>query len=123
MKKRIIVSDDNDDTLYLMVTILQNAGYEVIGLNNGISIMEGLYGHPDLFILDNEMEPYDGIAIGKFLKSTADASSVPVMMVSGNHASQEAATAAGIDLFLTKPVNTQLLISSVSKLINAQQVS
>ena len=117
MKKKIIVSDDNEDLLYLMVTILQNGGYDVLGLRDGRVIMEGLYDQPDLFILDNEMEPYDGIAITKYIKSKPGGHSVPVMMISGSAGADEAAAAAGIDLLLTKPVNSALLLLSVRKLI------
>jgi CheY-like chemotaxis protein len=119
MKKKIIVADDNDDALYLIVTILQNKGYEVLGLKDGSVIMEGLYDQPDLFILDKEMEDYDGMTITKFLKSKPEGHSVPIIMLSGAPTTNEAAAAAGIDLFLTKPVNAQLLLLSVNKLISA----
>lgn len=119
MKKKIIIADDNEDSLYLMVTILQKHGYEVLGFKDGTVIMDGLCEWPDLFILDKEMDYYDGMAIAKHLKSKAEGKPVPVMMVSGSTTPKEAVTAAGIDLFLPKPFKAEHLLASVNNLIRA----
>jgi CheY-like chemotaxis protein len=116
MKKKIIVAEDDNDTLILLVTILQGHGYEVLGLPSGDLIMEGHCHLPDLFILDKEMELNDGIAVGKFLKSNSETQLIPVMMVSGFAVENEAKD-AGFDSFLSKPFRTQSLLTSVDTLL------
>jgi DNA-binding response OmpR family regulator len=116
MRKKIIVAEDDNDTLTLLVTILQENGYDVLGLPSGDLIMEGHCHLPDLFILDKEMEFNDGIAVGKYLKSQAGSNQIPIMMVSGFTTEREAKD-AGFDLFLSKPFQAKTLLSSVEFLL------
>jgi DNA-binding response OmpR family regulator len=116
MKKKIIVAEDDNDTLTLLVTALQDSGYDVIGLPSGDLIMEGHCHLPDLFILDKEMEFNDGVAVGKYLKSHPQSGQVPLMMVSG-FTDEKEAKEAGFDLFLAKPFQINTLLEGVEMLL------
>ncbi len=116
MKKKIIVVEDDDDTLFMLLTVLQNKGYEVLGLKDGSMIMGEHFFWPDLFILDKDMEYYDGITLTTYLKSKPEGNDIPIMMVSGDQNTKEAVE-AGIDFFLPKPFDTEHLLGAVESLI------
>jgi DNA-binding response OmpR family regulator len=117
MKKRIIVAEDDQDLLLMLVNLLNNKGYEVLGLPNGLSIVEEHCEWPDLFILDKEMDFIDGVAITKFLKMHKKAKKIPIVMLSGSM-SRKSATAAGVDFYMEKPINVTEFVSTVDKYMN-----
>lgn len=112
MKKKIIVAEDDEDLLLMLVTLLSSKGYEVLGLPNGISIIEGHCQLPDLFILDKEMDYIDGVAITKFLRMNAEAKEIPIVMLSGS-SNRKSATLAGVDFFMEKPFNLTDFVSTI----------
>ncbi len=118
MKKRIIVAEDDQDLLLMLVTLLNSKGYEVLGLPNGLSIVEEHCEWPDLFILDKEMDFIDGVAITKFLRMHKEAKEIPIVMLSGSM-SRKSATAAGVNFYMEKPIDVTEFVSTVDKYINS----
>ena len=101
----------------MLVNLLNNKGYEVLGLPNGLSIVEEHCEWPDLFILDKEMDFIDGVAITRFLKMHKKAKKIPIVMLSGSM-SRKSATAAGVDFYMEKPINVTEFVSTVDKYMN-----
>jgi DNA-binding response OmpR family regulator len=118
MKKRIIIAEDDPDLLSILVAVLQSQGYEVLGLPDGSLIMEGHCESPDLFILDKDMDYYDGISIARYIRNDSDTSNVPIIMVSAGE-NTEAAIAAGIDLFIAKPFQQKAFLNSIRRLLSS----
>ncbi|HEY5824724.1 MAG TPA: response regulator [Cyclobacteriaceae bacterium] len=118
MKKRIIIAEDDQDLLLMLVTLLNTKGYEVLGLPNGLSIIEEHCEWPDLFILDKEMDFIDGVAITKFLRMHKKTKEIPIVMLSGSM-SRTSATAAGVDFYMEKPINVTEFVSTVDKYLNS----
>ena len=102
MKKHILVVDDDHDFLSLVINLLTKEGYDVKGISNGISIVEGHIEWPDLFILDKQMEFIDGMAISKFLRMHTIGKNIPIVMLSASN-SRKSAAAAGVNFYLEKP--------------------
>jgi DNA-binding response OmpR family regulator len=121
MKKKIIIAEDDNDLLFMLVMMLQERGYEVLGLKDGSLIMEGHCELPDLFILDKHMDYYDGLAITKQLKNQQSSQSIPVMMISGTENKDEA-NAAGIDLFFSKPIDTSKLFYCIDSILRSPEI-
>jgi DNA-binding response OmpR family regulator len=117
MKKRIIVAEDDQDLLLMLVNLLNSKGYEVLGLPNGLSIIEEHCEWPDLFVLDKDMDFIDGVAITKFLRMHKKAKEIPIVMLSGSM-SRKSATAAGVNFYMEKPINVTEFVSTVDKYIN-----
>jgi len=118
MKKRIIVAEDDQDLLLMLVNLLNSKGYEVLGLPNGLSIIEEHCEWPDLFILDKEMDFIDGVAITKFLRMNSETKQIPILMLSGSM-SRTSATDAGVDFYMEKPFNVNEFVSTVDKYMNS----
>lgn len=122
MKKKILLADDDPDTLLLLNKILVNKGYEVECLSNAAAIVNGeLRQWPDIFILDKNMTMIDGIAVCKFLRLHKVARNIPIIMISG-HDCRKRATAAGVDYYLDKPLDLHELLEAVARLTNPQPI-
>lgn len=118
MKKKILLADDDPDTLFLLSKILVNQGYEVQCLTNASGIVNESIGQwPDLFILDKEMTLIDGIAICKYLRLHKIARHIPIIMISGCDC-RTRATSAGADFYIDKPFDVRELLEVVERFIS-----
>jgi len=113
-KKKILVADDDQDMLLLLCRILQDNGYEALGLSDASAIMTNMYESPDMFILDKEMGDMDGIEVLKHLKLHEKEHHVPVFMISGSD-SKVLAEKAGVDCYMEKPIDARKFIYEVEK--------
>ncbi len=112
MKKRIIVAEDDQDMRLMIVAMLYNKGYEVLGIADGTSIVEGLCDWPDLFVLDKEMDFIDGFMITKYLKMHSIGTTIPIVMLSGS-SNRVKAAAAGVDFYMEKPFSSKEFLDKV----------
>lgn len=111
-KKKILIAEDDQDMLSILCKVLQDQGYDVLGLPSATAIVDGLHEEPDLFILDKTMDVIDGIAVSKYLRLKSNGKRIPIVMISGSD-SQARATAAGVDCYLEKPIDMQRLLAVV----------
>jgi CheY-like chemotaxis protein len=111
-KKKILIVEDDQDMLSILCKVLQDKGYEVLGLPSAMAIVDGLHGDPDLFILDKNMDVIDGIAVSKYLRLKSGGRRIPIVMISGSD-SQARAKAAGVDCYLEKPVDLSRLLAVI----------
>lgn len=111
-KTKILIADDDQDMLSILCKVLQDKGYEVLGLPSAMAIIDGLYEEPDLFILDKTMDVIDGIAVSKYLRLKSGGRRIPIIMISGSD-SQARAKAAGVDCYLEKPVDISRLLAAI----------
>lgn len=122
MKKKILLADDDSDTLLLLNRILIGKGYEVQCLSNATAIVNGhITQWPDIFILDKDMKMLDGIAVCKFLRIHKTTRNIPIIMISGQDC-RHRATAAGVDCYIDKPLNLPELLDAVYRLTHPQPV-
>ena len=82
--KKILVIDDEIDTVVYLTTLLQDNGYQTVSANDG---QEGMVKvkteKPDLVILDMSMPQKSGMGFYRELKSNPDLASIPVIFVTG----------------------------------------
>jgi len=79
---RIIVAEDDDDiNRELILEVLSDEGYEVIGASNGIELIKyALEKKPDLIITDIQMPNMSGDTTVAMIESYNDLASVPIIM-------------------------------------------
>jgi DNA-binding response OmpR family regulator len=118
MTKKIVVAEDDQDILFILDMILNDAGYKVEPLPEGSSIVSGKRDWPDLFILDKNMPTIDGLAICKYLKLNEETKNIPIIMISAYHKLKKKAKEAGVDEFIEKPFELKDLLSTVSKYVD-----
>ncbi|HWP30089.1 MAG TPA: response regulator [Chloroflexota bacterium] len=118
--KRILVIDDDRDTLELLQILLEAEGHEVVTLASGEGAVEQLQRlAPDLVLLDVVMRPYHGLDVLRDLRAVAPR--VPVILLSGlvrqGEDMREVARLLGACDFLEKPFDAQQLFDVVNRVL------
>lgn len=116
--KRIVLAEGNQDTRFILDRVLHAAGYQVESLTEGIKIIDGKIGLPDVFVLDQELQVIDGFAISKFLRIKKETRKIPIIMLSPNPELQTKARKIGVTDFLQKPFTTKHLLTVIEKHVN-----
>ncbi|MBT1703426.1 response regulator [Chryseosolibacter indicus] len=119
MAKKILVAEDNSDSLIILQNILTSAGYKVEAISAGYNIVENRLDLPDLFILDKNMPTIDGLALCKYLRLKPETNKIPIILISGNQDLEVKAKEAGANEFLSKPFSVTQLLMLISKQLNA----
>lgn len=68
-RKKILVVDDDQDIREIIMYVLGTEGYEVSGLDNGLSVLDTVAQiQPDILLLDVQLGDSDGCDICRELK-------------------------------------------------------
>ncbi len=121
---RILVVEDQPDTLEMLTLSLQQRGYDVMGCGSAteaiqITARERL----DVLISDIGMPTIDGFQLIKDLRQSEAHNNILAIALTG-YASKgdiEATRAAGFDLHLSKPIDPDELAQAVERLLAARQ--
>ena len=82
--KKILVIDDEEDTVTYLTTLLEDNGYATISAIDGEEGLKKVRTEkPDLVLLDVTMPQKSGMGFYKEIKSDAEISSIPVVFVTG----------------------------------------
>ncbi len=117
MKKKILITDDDEGVQDIFKIIFEREGYDVEVFGEAISILENKYTSPDLFVLDRQLSGQDGLKVCQFLKSQTLTKHIPVIIVSATPGIGKLAQEAGADDFIEKPFQIKDLLSVVEKWI------
>ncbi|WP_050478302.1 response regulator [Herbaspirillum rhizosphaerae] len=115
---RILVVDDSEINREVAKRILEADGAEVIAVGDGNEAVDWLREHPDgvdLVLMDIQMPVMDGYSATHEIRHTLQLPALPVIALTAGafKAQQEAAMAAGMNGFLSKPYNVDQIISVV----------
>jgi DNA-binding response OmpR family regulator len=116
--KHILVVDDDQGHLLLLKKRLTDAGYDVL---TSAEASEGLQyamdKDPDLIILDVMMPIINGYNFCKLLKSEEKKKQIPIILLTSrdNPDDINIGLKMGANAYLTKPVNFELLLSTIKK--------
>lgn len=115
---RVLVADDSEVCRGVLIILLENAGHEVVGVNDGHEAVRMLRDQAfDLAILDNEMPRVNGLqALAEVRGFLPD---LPVLVCSGTVTPDQAVKyrALGIEDLLRKPVNPVMLRDRVADVL------
>lgn len=121
--KRVLVVDDDPSLLKLIGMRLTGAGYEIQSADNGkqaLGILESF--KPHLLISDLRMQGMDGMAL--FAATRERSPGLPVIILTAHGTIPDAieATKKGVFSYLTKPFDSQQLLSTVEDAIRLHPV-
>jgi CheY-like chemotaxis protein len=120
MAEKILIIDDDVDTLRLVGMMLQRQGYRIVVANNGSQgLIQAENENPDLILLDVMMPEMDGYEVARRLRANPDTASIPILMFTAKSQLDDKVTGfeAGADDYLTKPTHPSELLAHVKALL------
>jgi len=120
---RILIAEDRYDDRYLLETILGLVGYEYVSAEDGLAALEQLQkGHFDLIMSDILMTDMDGYELCMKVKQDERLKHIPFIFVTATYltgADEKFALSLGADLFIKKPINQELVYTTIAELDHA----
>ena len=105
-KFRVLVVDDDPDSVDLLARWLAMEGYDILTAKSGAEALQAIgAARPDLVLLDLLIPPPDGLSVIRAVKRDRDMSTIPivVMTVKRDVGSKIEALRTGADDFIVKP--------------------
>ncbi len=128
MTNKVLIIDDDVDTLKLVGLMLERQGYEISVASNGtIGLAKAAEDKPELILLDVMMPDLDGYEVTKRLRSNPALAHIPIIMFTAKTMVDDkvAGFEAGVDDYLTKPTHPAELTAHVKAVLarSAQAVA
>ena len=113
----ILIVDDDESIRSLLHQELGDAGYNINEASDGKEALERVRtNRPDLIILDIMMPEMNGFDVAAVLKNDPQTMDIPIIVLS---VVQDKARGfrIGVDRYLTKPIDTDLLFNEIGNLL------
>ncbi|MCU0230245.1 MAG: response regulator [Acidobacteria bacterium] len=118
----VLVVEDNPVNRRLVTTILERAGYRVVAADNGAEALARLAeAEPSLILMDVQMPVMDGLEATVRLRREPRWAALPVVALTAHAqaSDREACLAAGMNDYLTKPIERGALLAAVARWTDA----
>jgi DNA-binding response OmpR family regulator len=120
MAEKILIVDDDIDTLKLVGLMLERQGYSIAVASNGaLGLNKASAERPDLILLDVMMPDMDGYEVTRRLRSDPALAHIPIIMFTAKTMVDDkvAGFEAGVDDYLTKPTHPAELTAHVKAVL------
>ncbi len=120
MKHRILVVDDNPDSVAIMRGILEGRGYDVAAAASGAEALEFLKKETvDLVLLDVMMPEMSGMEVLQHIKEDAATGRLPVILVTAKTQDEDVLSGYqyGADYYITKPFTAKQLVYGIELIL------
>lgn len=124
-RPRILVVDDEPDTVTFLTTLLADNGYEAVSAGNGAEALAAVRAaRPALVTLDISMPEQSGVKAYRQLKEDAALATIPVVIVTGiaDDFKQFISTRKQVpppEGYLSKPIVEREFLDTVKRLVRA----
>lgn len=117
LRARILVVDDNADTLMLLRLFFESEGFEVVAADSAIAARHAVQElPPDLVITDFRMPGMTGLELCEAIRAEPRTSHVPIILHTATILREQGASL--YDALAPKPVELQRLRQQVSRLLH-----
>ena len=120
----LLVAEDHPVNQLLIRAMLERRGHVVVIAEDGdAAVSEVRKGHFDLVLMDMQMPRMDGVAATRHIRAMASAeSSVPIVAMTANAREEDRRICldAGMDAFLTKPIDPDALDAIIATTLRAR---
>ncbi len=118
---RILVVDDDANIRELLTQEFSEAGYAVTTAANGReAVAEVRRQRPDLVVLDVMMPEMNGFDVAAVLRNDPATLDIPIIILSIVQ-DRERGFRLGVDRYLTKPIDTDVLFKEVGSLLDQRK--
>jgi CheY-like chemotaxis protein len=118
---RILVVDDDANIRELLTQEFTEAGYQVtVAVNGRDAIAAVRLERPDLVVLDVMMPEMNGFDVAAVLKNDPQTLDIPIVILSIVQ-DRDRGFRLGVDRYLTKPIDTDVLFREVGTLIEQKK--
>jgi len=121
MSEKILIVDDDLDTLRLVGLMLQRQGYQISAATNGQQGLDKAFEEdPDLILLDLMMPDMDGYEVTRRLRQNPSTQTTPILMFTAKTQLDDkvAGFEVGANDYLTKPTHPSELQARVKTLLS-----
>jgi len=119
IRGHVLLAEDNEINSMLARTILEQVGLTVTCTFNGAQAVEAFAANPfDIVLMDMHMPEVDGIeATRRIRQSEPPGRRTPIIAMTANamQRDRDACQEAGMDDFVSKPINVQLFLTVVDR--------
>jgi DNA-binding response OmpR family regulator len=125
MPEKILIVDDDLETLRLVGLMLQRQGYQVASAHNGAEALSMARNEqPDLIVLDIMMPDMDGYEVTRRLRNETATTVTPILMFTAKSQVDDKVKGyeSGVDDYLTKPVHPAELVAHIKALLSRVKV-
>jgi CheY-like chemotaxis protein len=122
-RRSILVVDDNPSNLKLFTYLLALPGYDVRTAADAAQALDELGRMvPDLIIMDLQLPDVDGLTLTRQLKANPRIKAVPIVAVTASamKGDEEKARAAGVDGYMSKPVEKRAFRAMVAEYLGGK---
>ncbi len=121
---RILVAEDNSVNQVLIRRLLENRGHSVLVTGNGREALEAVQSHEfDLVLMDAQMPEMDGLEASAAIRRREEITGghLPIVALTAHAMSgdRERCLAAGMDHYLTKPIQSVQLFSLIRNIASS----
>jgi DNA-binding response OmpR family regulator len=117
---RILIADDERDTVLTLMMLLRDEGHEVRGVYTGRQVLDAVRGFdPDVVVLDIAMPELSGWEVARTIRMHSDGNRRMLIGISGayrNPVDKLLSTVVGFDHYLLKPYSPSALIALLEPL-------
>ncbi len=116
--KKILIVEDDENSLYLAKFILEKEGYEVIEARDGLEALDKTSKEtPDLILMDMQLPKLDGYEATRRIKADEKLSKIPIVALTAYamKGNQEKTFEAGCSGYIKKPIDTATFVEEVKK--------
>jgi CheY-like chemotaxis protein len=117
-RKKILIVEDNKDSLEILGLRVTSFGYQVIkACNSKEAIICAEAERPDLIFMDMGLPDSDGIKTSAILKKNRKTSHIPIVALTAwmSELWRDKASRLGIETYLLKPVSPQTLKKTIEE--------
>jgi CheY-like chemotaxis protein len=117
---RVLLVEDDDVSLFSAKRMLEKGGYAVATAVNGREALEALSRRPfDLILMDVQMPVMDGIEATRRIRASEDHAGVAIIAMTAYAMAGDRETflAAGMDDYVSKPVDMRVLDATIKRVL------
>jgi PAS domain S-box-containing protein len=125
-KHTILLVEDTEEVVMVIRDFLEFEGFRVEVAKNGIDgLLQAKKIHPDLILMDVQMPDMDGFESTRRLRMEAGFEHTPIIALTALAMSgdRERCLAAGMDEYISKPVNLKAMVKLIHKFLPISNAS